>query len=260
MRHQLKLATSLSLALAESSSALSQNTNMLSSSTAARLLPRNGLNRSVAWSVSKQQSQGYVSRVSRMFGTKAGVPGNPPGTVELENIQQIIPDIDEERLTSTVEQIRDIIGYPTYDVNLYLVDDDLMQETNRDTRGIDKPTDILSFPFLNAVEPGVLSDPEFDVPDMYCLGEMMIDVPYVIRRCEEDKADNEKLGEDEEQDRGVSGAMATVYDPEERINMLLVHGMLHLLGHDHEADDEYKIMVSKEEEILEQLGMSREKG
>ena len=37
--------------------------------------------------------------------------------------------------------------------------------------------------------------------------------------------------------------------------MLLVHGMLHLVGHDHEEDDEYELMVSKEEEILKELGM-----
>ena len=49
--------------------------------------------------------------------------------------------------------------------------------------------------------------------------------------------------------------MATVYDPEQRIHMLLVHGMLHLVGHDHEEDDEYELMVQKEEEILMQLGM-----
>ncbi len=37
--------------------------------------------------------------------------------------------------------------------------------------------------------------------------------------------------------------------------MLLVHGMLHLVGHDHEEDDEYEEMVQREEEILKELGM-----
>ena len=61
--------------------------------------------------------------------------------------------------------------------------------------------------------------------------------------------------EEEEEERGVSGAMAKVFDPETRINMLLVHGLLHLVGHDHEEDDEYEVMVGKEEEILRELGM-----
>lgn len=189
----------------------------------------------------------------RMFGSRAGVAGNPPGEIWIQNVQDVLTDIDFVRLRDNLGKIRDMMGYPTYDVNLYLVEDHLMQETNRDTRGIDKATDILSFPFHQYVEPGLLQEPEFDIPDYYTLGEMMIDVPYVIRRCQEDKEDG--IDEDEEDERGVSGAMATIYDPEERINMLLVHGMLHLVGHDHEEEEDYEIMVSKEEEILGELGM-----
>ena len=95
---------------------------------------------------------------------------------------------------------------------------------------------------------------------------MIVDVPYVIRRCQEDQAELEgekaedKENDDDEyeyvdDDRGVSGAMAKVFDPETRINMLLVHGLLHLVGHDHEEDNEYEEMVSREEEILCELGM-----
>lgn len=192
------------------------------------------------------------STSTRLFGSKAGVPGNPSGEIMIENVQDVLTDIDFDRLRSNMDKIRNILGYPTYDVNLYLVEDALMQETNRDTRGIDKPTDILSFPFHMHVEAGVLEEPDFDIPDYYTLGEMMVDVPYVIRRCQEDKEDG--IEEDDE-DRGVSGAMATIYDPEERINMLLVHGMLHLVGHDHEEDEEYEVMVQKEEEIMKELGM-----
>lgn len=89
---------------------------------------------------------------------------------------------------------------------------------------------------------------------------MIVDVPYVIRRCEEDRAAIEDgyetdSDEEEEKERGVSGAMSKIFDPETRINMLLVHGLLHLVGHDHEEDDEYEVMVTKEEEILRELGM-----
>jgi probable rRNA maturation factor len=204
--------------------------------------------------------------ITRLLGSKAGVPGNPPGDIVVENDQEALPNLDEERLRTTIYKIRDIIGYPTYDVTLYLVDDEIMQETNQDTRGVNKPTDILSFPFNQAISPGILEEPKFEgIPDYYSLGEMLIDVPYVIRACQEDKdgiseAEQQDLDDDDEyewvdDDRGVSGAMATVYDPEQRINMLLVHGMLHLVGHDHEEDDEYELMVTKEEEILKKLGM-----
>jgi rRNA maturation RNase YbeY len=212
-----------------------------------------------------------TSQSLRLFGTKRGVPGNPPGTVGIYNEQTVLPSIDEEALRRTIHKIGQLIGYETYDVTLLLVDDDEMRETNLESRGVDAPTDILSFPFHFAQRPGLLEEPEFDVPDYYTLGDMMVCVPYVIRRCQQDaqyydNADNkedaqfleEKEFDDEaianEDDRGVSGAMALIKDPELRIRMLLVHGMLHLVGYDHEEDDEYLAMVEREEEILQQLG------
>jgi len=160
-----------------------------------------------------------------------------------------------------------------------------MRQTNLDTRGVDSPTDILSFPFHEVAmtkeedgedsgipTPGVLQDPDFDMEDYYTLGDMMIDVPYVIRRCEEDRTYYESPGNDKDDDeeeeegsgggtsggedddglgdRGVSWAMAKIYDPEERIRLLLVHGMLHLVGYDHIEDDEYELMVTREEEVV----------
>ena len=63
--------------------------------------------------------------------------------------------------------------------------------------------------------------------------------PYVIRRCEEDREyyyekcdDNEDEGQDRD-DHGVSAAMAYIYNPEERIGLLCIHGMFHLVGYDH---------------------------
>jgi len=179
-----------------------------------------------------------------------------------------------------------------------------MRQTNLETRGVDSPTDILSFPFHEVAmvdttdeegdgeeygdedgvarerltpTPGVLEEPDFDMEDYYTLGDMMIDVPYVIRRCEEDRTyyesstasttgnvDNKNeeegnsmdggngAGEDDDGlgDRGVSWVMAKIYDPEERIRLLLIHGMLHLVGYDHIEDDEYELMVTREEEVV----------
>ena len=59
--------------------------------------------------------------------------------------------------------------------------------------------------------------------------------------------------EDEWDDRGVAPALLTTYDPEMRIHMLIVHGMLHLVGYDHEDDDEYELMVVKEDEVMAEL-------
>lgn len=53
-------------------------------------------------------------------------------------------------------------------------------------------------------------------------------------------------------DRGVSKVMATQFRMQDRIAPLLIHSLLHLLGHDHEEDEEYALMVKREEEVLEQ--------
>jgi len=203
---------------------------------------------------------------TRLFGTKQGTPGQ--GTIEIYNEQTTIPDLDIKKIEEAMSTIRDIIGYPTYDINLILTEDAEMQQTNLETRGIDRPTDILSFQFQDVVnEPGVLAEPDFDIPEYYNLGDMMIDVPYVIRRCIEDKEFNESVDENDEieieveqdddyvgdDDRGASGVMSTIYDPEERIKLLLVHGMLHLVGYDHIEDDEYDLMVTKEEMVIKEL-------
>jgi probable rRNA maturation factor len=143
-------------------------------------------------------------------------------------------------------------SYETYDVTLLLVDDEEMEETNLESRGIESPTDILSFPFHVHEKPGLLKEPEFDIPDYYTLGDMMVCVPDVIRACKEDEEEDDDEGDYDE--RGVSGAMADVTDPEKRIHMLLIHGMLHLVGYDHEEDDEYEEMVEREEKLLKELG------
>jgi rRNA maturation RNase YbeY len=224
---------------------------------------------------------------SRLFGSRSG--SGIPGKVIIEEDQEVLTNIDQDRIRATVNEIRNHIGsdvhgefkdrYGSYDVSIYLVEDEAMQEANKETRNVDKPTDILSFQFHDAKVPGVLEDPLVDIPDYYNLGDIIIDVPYVIRSCEQDRKhaldptslppeESSSLArntsskgttteEDDEEwvddDRGVSYAMSKVFDPEQRIHMLLVHGLLHLVGYDHETDDDYELMVSKEDEILRRL-------
>jgi probable rRNA maturation factor len=238
----------------------------------------------------------HVKTTQRLFGSKPGTVGpgglDPlPGAIRIEDDQSVLPHIDLDRLKETIGRIRREIQYETYDVNLILLEDEDMQEANRESRGVDAPTDILSFPFHEAIRPGILAPPAFDIPDYYNLGDLLIDVPYVIRSCREDQQDHdeqqveeeadeavgagaddhggakEKNGDDAEYettdddeeeyepDRGVSLAMSKTYDPERRLHQLLVHGMLHLVGYDHEEDDEYIEMVEREEEILQKLNL-----
>ncbi len=217
---------------------------------------------------------------TRLFGSKSG--GGIPGAILVKDEQKALLNIDLNRLQQTATEIRKYLAsttngndYETYDVSIYLVDDEAMQEANHDSRNIDEPTDILSFQFHDAIKPGKLNDPLVDAADYYNLGDILIDVPYVIRSCQADQRDgeggmtsessaenNDGLEEEEEEeeeevwvddDRGISGAMSKIFDPELRINMLLIHGMLHLVGYDHIDDADYELMVKKEEDILETL-------
>lgn len=244
--------------------------------------------------VSVRSPLSHQSTSSRLLGSNPA-KSNKPGEINISDERdddKTIP-IDIVALHRTIDTVRDIIGYPTYDVSLQLIDDDYMKEINSETRGVEKSTDVLSFCFTGSVEPGILEEvPSHSslIGDMYCLGDMLICVDYVARRCEEDKRsgitinkaqddmiegeviqdstnDNEEEDDDAEyeykdieveveddwDDRGVAPALLATYDPETRIHMLIVHGMLHLVGYDHEDDDEYELMVVKEDEVMAEL-------
>jgi probable rRNA maturation factor len=107
-----------------------------------------------------------------------------------------------------------------------LTDDAGVRTLNRNWRGIDKPTNVLSFAALQPTGP---SGPE-DAPRM--LGDIAI--AYETTRRE---ADDEQKPFDQ------------------HLSHLAVHGFLHLIGYDHEKDDDAETMEALEREILSQLGI-----
>jgi probable rRNA maturation factor len=108
-----------------------------------------------------------------------------------------------------------------------LTDDAGIRTLNCNWRGIDKPTNVLSFP---ALQPTAASQPG-DAPRM--LGDIAI--AYETMRKE---ADDEGKPFDH------------------HLSHLAVHGFLHLIGYDHETDDQAEAMETLEQEILAQLGIS----
>ncbi|WP_454623601.1 rRNA maturation RNase YbeY [Bradyrhizobium cenepequi] len=107
-----------------------------------------------------------------------------------------------------------------------LTDDSGIRTLNSNWRGIDKPTNVLSFP---AVQPQGAQGPD-DAPRM--LGDIAI--AYETTRKE---ADEEQKPFDH------------------HLSHLAVHGFLHLIGYDHENDDDAEQMEKLEREILAQLGI-----
>lgn len=133
------------------------------------------------WCASSRSSTAARQSSTRLFGTRVD-PDNPPGEIdfydETSGDNHSNRQLDQDRLCSTLARIRRAIGYDTYDVTLILVDDDEMRSMNRESRNINAPTDILSFPFHAATAPGVLEEVQFDIPDYYMLVRM-----YMCRCC-----------------------------------------------------------------------------
>jgi probable rRNA maturation factor len=108
------------------------------------------------------------------------------------------------------------------DLTIVLTDDAQLHELNRDYLGVDAPTDVLSFP---ADE----DDPESGVR---YLGDILISIP-----------------------RAKQQAKATGHPLEAEVQLLVVHGTLHLLGHDHATVREKARMWKAQAEVMSKLGL-----
>lgn len=118
------------------------------------------------------------------------------------------------------------------EVSVTLVNDAAIQALNRDYRGVDAPTDVLSFSQLEGTGPAPHGLPaEYPVP----LGDIVVSVPRV-------RAQALDYGHGEERELGF----------------LLVHGLLHLLGYDHEAPEDARAMRALEEDVLAAADLTRE--
>ncbi len=118
-----------------------------------------------------------------------------------------------------IQNINDIYNYLTdKDVELILTDDNEIQELNKIHRQKDKPTDVLSFPLEN-------------IPGMP-LGSIVISI-----------------------DTAKKGAQEFGHSIDDEIKLLFIHGLLHLLGYDHETDNGE--MREKEREIIEKFNLPK---
>lgn len=125
-------------------------------------------------------------------------------------------------------------------ISLVLTDDDTIHSTNREFRGIDRPTDVFSFPMIDFPAPADYSILEQD--DSYfhpesgelLLGDIMISIPRAI-----------------EQAREYGHSLKREYA------FLIAHSMLHLLGYDHMEENERLLMEQKQEQALQSLHIER---
>ena len=123
------------------------------------------------------------------------------------------------------------------EISVLLTDDEGIHQINLDMRGVDRPTDVLSFPMFE-LEPGVPPEGEdyLDPESELCpLGDMCISL-----------------------ERAEAQAAEFGHSVEREICYLTVHSVLHLLGYDHLDEGPMKAqMREREEAILEKLGITR---
>jgi probable rRNA maturation factor len=149
----------------------------------------------------------------------------------------------EERWVALVERVARLAlvrlaqrgdAPPRAEVSVLLVDDEAIAALNRQYRSVDAPTDVLSFSQLEGVGPAERDLPEdFQTP----LGDIVISIPRMRMQALE---------------YGHSEARELAY--------LLVHGVLHLIGYDHEVAEDAARMRAAEEDVLGAAGLARDYG
>jgi probable rRNA maturation factor len=138
--------------------------------------------------------------------------------------------IDEPQLIQVAQHVLVAESVPApATVTIWITDEDELHSLNRTYRGVDRSTDVLSF--------GTEEQEGFVVaPDQpRHLGDLAVSYPHVVRQAEE---------------YGHSRQRELCY--------LVTHGLLHLLGYDHEQPDDAARMRSREESLLGTLGITRE--
>lgn len=117
------------------------------------------------------------------------------------------------------------------EVSITMVTDEEIHQLNRDYRKVDRPTDVLSFALDEGDEPELV-----DGPEEHLLGDIIISAETAERQGQE-------FG----------------HGLEREIVYLAVHGLLHLLGYDHMAEEDKVVMRAKEEEVMGLIGLGEEK-
>ncbi len=143
----------------------------------------------------------------------------------------------KQLLTTTVQTTLKTEGFETpAEVSILLVENDEIRGINREFRAKDSVTDVLSFPMLQMADGKVLEEPGASDMDggRVFLGDIVLSVPKALEQ-----------------------AQSYGHSPQRELAFLTVHGLLHLLGYDHEEPSQEETMMAKQERILTEIGLPR---
>lgn len=143
---------------------------------------------------------------------------------ETDSVKQEQFDLIKKLFLSVVE-MENLSG--EMEVSVTFVDNEKIRELNKQYRNVDKPTDVLSFPLEEETDIHDGSMPRF-------FGDIVISIPKAKQQ-----------------------ALDYNHSFERELGFLAVHGFLHLLGYDHQTEEQEKIMFQKQKEILDKHGLTR---
>ena len=164
-------------------------------------------------------------------------------TVTIERESEIpLPFSEQEVAEAVISETLDYEDCPyEVQVNIILTTNEEIQQINLEQRGVDAPTDVLSFPMIDYAYPSDFTVLEAGGMDSFdpdtgelILGDIVISVDKVIEQAEK-------------YNHGVKREYA----------FLITHSMLHLFGYDHMDEVERENMELKQDEILKRLNITR---
>lgn len=136
--------------------------------------------------------------------------------------------IDQKDIASKLQKMLDALNYSDFDLSLWFTTNKTIQFYNKNYRQKDKPTDILSFPYHDYLKAGdrikAKSEEEKN------LGDLIISLEYL--------------------DKDAPNWNQTFL---ERLDILLAHGIAHLLNYDHQTEEEYEQMQKVEKKLLKSI-------
>lgn len=161
--------------------------------------------------------------------------------LEIEKLTQQIPEGAEELMQQVAQLACQTEGIEKVAAYVQIVDDEAIHALNRETRGVDRPTDVLSYPTVNYKKGTAKDNPErvrreYD-PELGAsfIGDIVISI-----------------------DRARAQAKEYGHSLSRELGYLTAHAMLHLMGYDHMTDEDKPIMRAMEEKIMAQAGLQRE--
>ena len=136
---------------------------------------------------------------------------------------------DVDAVRRAVLTVGRLYGALDAEVSVTLTNDAHIHALNRDYRGVDRPTDVLSFALTESEEPEI-----FDAPGGVVLGDLVISL-----------------------ERAAAQAETYGHSFLRELSFLTVHGMLHLLGYDHIEEEDRVEMEEEQRHVMDVLGIAR---